>query len=130
MTAVLDANIILTRKEFLALPKEQRRELMQYWRNNYSTKKIRKVMGYQNSTAFYNMLKSLDLPTNLAKLDSQNELDTKKNLKNSSGVHVHVVLIGDVDVDLLPELYRLAQQNQLQLKIDSQPWLRVDNYME
>jgi hypothetical protein len=31
---------------------------------------------------------------------------------------------------LLPELYRLAQQNQLQLKIDSQPWLRVDNYME
>ena len=130
MTAVLDANIILTRKEFLALPKEQRRELMQYWRSNYSTKKIRKVMGYQNSTAFYNMLKSLDLPTNLAKLDSQNELDTKKNLKNSSGVHVHVVLIGDVDVDLLPELYRLAQQNQLQLKIDSQPWLRVDNYME
>ena len=130
MTAVLDANIILTRKEFLALPKEQRRELMQYWRNNYSTKKIRKVMGYQNSTAFYNMLKSLDLPTNLAKLDSQNEFDTKKNLKNSSGVHVHVVLIGDVDVDLLPELYRLAQQNQLQLKIDSQPWLRVDNYME
>lgn len=130
MTTVLDANIILTRKEFLALPKEQRRELMQYWRNNYSTKKIRKVMGYQNSTAFYNMLKSLDLPTNLAKLDSQNELDTKKNLKNSGGVHVHVVLIGDVDVDLLPELYRLAQQNQLQLKIDSQPWLRVDNYME
>jgi hypothetical protein len=121
MTTVLDANIILTRKEFLALPKEQRRELMQYWRSNYSTKKIRKVMGYQNSTAFYNMLKSLDLPTNLAKLDSQNELDTKKNLKNSSGVHVHVVLIGDVDVDLLPELYRLAQQNQLQLKIDSQP---------
>jgi hypothetical protein len=121
MTTVLDANVILTRKEFLALPKEQRRELMQYWRNNYSTKKIRKVMGYQNSTAFYNMLKSLDLPTNLAKLDSQNELDTKKNLKNSSGVHVHVVLIGDVDVDLLPELYRLAQQNQLQLKIDSQP---------
>ena len=121
MTTVLDANIILTRKEFLALPKEQRRELMQYWRNNYSTKKIRKVMGYQNSTAFYNMLKSLDLPTNLAKLDSQNELDTKKNLKNSDGVHVHVVLIGDVDVDLLPELYRLAQQNQLQLKIDSQP---------
>lgn len=130
MTTVLDANIILTRKEFLALPKEQRRELMQYWRNNYSTKKIRKVMGYQNSTAFYNMLKSLDLPTNLAKLDSQNELDTKKNLKNSSDVHVHVVLIGDVDVDLLPELYRLAQHNQLQLKIDSQPWLRVDNYME
>lgn len=130
MTTVLDANIILTRKEFLALPKEQRRELMQYWRSNYSTKKIRKVMGYQNSTAFYNMLKSLDLPTNLAKLDSQNELDTKKNLKNSSGVHVHVVLIGDVDVDLLPELYRLAQQNELQLKIDSQPWLRVDNYME
>ena len=121
MTTVLDANIILTRKEFLALPKEQRRELMQYWRSNYSTKKIRKVMGYQNSTAFYNMLKSLDLPTNLAKLDSQNELDTKKNLKNSSGVHVHVVLIGDVDVDLLPELYRLAQQNELQLKIDSQP---------
>jgi hypothetical protein len=121
MTTVLDANVILTRKEFLALPKEQRRELMQYWRSNYSTKKIRKVMGYQNSTAFYNMLKSLDLPTNLAKLDSQNELDTKKNLKNSSGVHVHVVLIGDVDVDLLPELYRLAQQNQLQLKIDSQP---------
>ena len=130
MTTVLDANVILTRKEFLALPKEQRRELMQYWRSNYSTKKIRKVMGYQNSTAFYNMLKSLDLPTNLAKLDSQNELDTKKNLKNSSGVRVHVVLIGDVDVDLLPELYRLAQQNQLQLKIDSQPWLRVDNYME
>ena len=39
MTTVLDPNIILTKNEFLALPKEQRRELMEYWRTNYSTKK-------------------------------------------------------------------------------------------
>ena len=109
MTTVLDPNIILTKNEFLALPKEQRRELMEYWRTNYSTKKIRKIMGYHNSTAFYNMLKSLGLP------------HTKKNLKNGTDILVHVELVGDVDVDLLPELYRLAQQNQLELKIDNQP---------
>ena len=82
MTTVLDPNIILTKNEFLALPKEQRRELMEYWRTNYSTKKIRKIMGYHNSTAFYNMLKSLGLPTNLAKPDNSNTSHTKKNLKN------------------------------------------------
>lgn len=121
MTTVLDPNIILTKNEFLALPKEQRRELMEYWRTNYSTKKIRKIMGYHNSTAFYNMLKSLGLPTNLAKLDNGNTPHTKKNLKNGTDIFVYVELVGVVDVNLLPQLYTLAQQNQLELKIDNQP---------
>ena len=123
MTTVLDPNIILPKQEFIALPKEQRRELMEYWRHNYSTKKIRKIMGYHNSTAFYNMLRGLGLPTNLAANTGNisNIPDTKKNLKNSTSIFVHVVLTGDVDVNLLPQLYTLAQQNQLELKIDNQP---------
>jgi hypothetical protein len=121
MTTVLDPNIILTKNEFLALPKEQRRELMEYWRTNYSTKKIRKIMGYHNSTAFYNMLKSLGLPTNLAKPDNSNIPHTKKNLKNGTDIFVYVELVGVVDVNLLPQLYTLAQQNQLELKINNQP---------
>ena len=118
-TTVLDPHIILNKQEFLALPKNQRRELMEFWRNNYSTKKIRKVMGYHNSTAFYNMLRSLDLPTNLSRPDNGGNVDTKKISK--SLFTVHVVLAGDVDVNLLPELVSIAQQNQLELKIDNQP---------
>lgn len=121
MTTVLDPNIILAKNEFLALPKEQRRELMEYWRTNYSTKKIRKIMGYHNSTAFYNMLRNLGLPTNLAKPDNSNIPHTKKNLKNGTDIFVYVELVGVVDVNLLPQLYTLAQQNQLELKIDNQP---------
>lgn len=119
MTTVLDPHVILNKQQFLALPKNQRRELMEFWRNNYSTKKIRKIMGYHNSTAFYNMLRSLDLPTNLSRLDNGNSVDTKKNFKNS--FTVHVVLTGDVDVNLLPELVTIAQRNELELKIDNQP---------
>ncbi len=124
MTTVLDPNTILSKQQFNALPKEQRRELMEYWRTNYSTKKIRKIMGYHNSTAFYNMLRSLGLPTNLARVDNSNNSNiqaTKKNLKNGTGILVHVVLAGDVDVNLLPQICTLAQQNELELKIDNQP---------
>lgn len=119
MTTILDPNTILDKQQFLALPKEQRKELMQYWRQNYSTKKIRKVMGYQNSTGFYNMLKSLGLPTNLSKLPNEQVEEPQKNLKNGTGIYVHVVLSGNIDVNYLPQLYAMAQQNQLDLKINN-----------
>ena len=58
-------NYILERSEFFSLPRNIQRELMLYWRDNYSAKKIRKHMGYENGTAFYNLLKRLEVPTNL-----------------------------------------------------------------
>ena len=39
---------ILTREEFESLTREKQRELMQYWRENYPSKKIRKKLGYHN----------------------------------------------------------------------------------
>lgn len=66
----LNPNYILERSEFFSLPRNIQRELMLYWRDNYSAKKIRKHMGYENGTAFYNLLKRLEVPTNLSNRNS------------------------------------------------------------
>lgn len=118
---------ILTREEFLSLPKEQQRDLMAYWRENYPAKKIRLVLGYHNSTSFYNLLKRLDLPTNLSKTDEEEVSNDKqvveniqKKLKNEpKSFEIHVSLIGDVDVDDLPHLLMLAKENKLEVKIEN-----------
>lgn len=122
---------ILTREEFESLPREKQRELMQYWRENYPSKKIRKKLGYHNSTSFYNLLRRLSLPTNLSRIE-EIEIDsdgpellyaTKKNLKNEPEI-LHVELVGDIDLFKLPGLLKVAQESGLLVKIEhiDQPW--------
>ena len=117
----------LTREEFLNLPKEQQRDLMAYWRENYPAKTIRQVLGYHNSTSFYNLLKRLDLPTNLSRTDEEEVSNdkqlvenTQKKLKNEpKSFELHVSLVCDVDVNDLPRLLMLAKENNLEVKIEN-----------
>lgn len=117
----------LTREEFLNLPKEQQRDLMAYWRENYPAKTIRQTLGYHNSTSFYNLLKRLDLPTNLSRTDEEEVSNdkqvvqsTQKKLKNEpKSFEMHVSLVGDIDVNDLPRLLILAKENNLEVKIEN-----------
>ena len=117
----------LTKEEFLNLPKEQQHDLMAYWRENYPAKTIRQVLGYHNSTSFYNLLKRLDLPTNLSRTDEEEVSNdkqvveiTQKKLKNEpKSFELHVSLVCDVDVNDLPRLLMLAKENNLEVKIEN-----------
>ena len=62
-----DPNIILPRQEFFKLSYDERRYLMNYWRENFTTRLILDQMGYDNSTSLYKVIRRLGLPTDLRK---------------------------------------------------------------
>lgn len=62
-----DPRVILPRSEFFNLSYEEKRYLMSYWRENFTTNAILKGMGYNNSTSLYKTIKRLGLPTDLRK---------------------------------------------------------------
>lgn len=62
-----DPNIILPRNEFFKLSYDERRYLMNYWRENFTTRLILDQMGYDNSTSLYKVIRRLGLPTDLRK---------------------------------------------------------------
>ena len=62
-----DPRVILLRNEFFNLSYEEKRYLMSYWRENFTTNAILKGMGYNNSTSLYKAIKRLGLPTDLRK---------------------------------------------------------------
>ena len=62
-----DPRVILPRNEFFNLSYEEKRYLMSYWRENFTTNAILKGMGYNNSTSLYKAIKRLGLPTDLRK---------------------------------------------------------------
>ena len=67
----IDRDKIMNRKQFYKLGRADQRSLMAHWRIAYSTEEIKKELGI-STTAFYALLKRLDLPTNLkAYKDSQ-----------------------------------------------------------
>lgn len=130
---------LLNGKQFRALPYEQQRELMSYWRQNYRSKQIRQALGYNNTTTFYNVLKRLNLPTNLARNEQDNYYQTgnteeavpendvtlknnmpQKNLGNETQYNFYVELNGEVGLDDLPQILEMAQSQGLTLKIEQQ----------
>lgn len=129
----VDKNIILERKHFHQLPRKTQRELMEYWRETFPTSVIRERMGYASGTAFYNLLKRLKLPTNVARVRVdddylqddlpiiQDENPTNsvmgKNLENESNIEVRVSLVGEVNIHDLPELVVKAHENGFELEI-------------
>lgn len=62
-----DPNIILPRQEFFKLSYDERRYLMNYWRENFTMKTILEHMQYDNSTSLYKVIRRLGLPTDLRK---------------------------------------------------------------
>ena len=82
-----DPNIILPRNEFFKLSYDERRYLMNYWREHFTTKTIMEFMGYENSTSLYKVIRRLGLPTDLRKhKDKQfkEQLSQAKPLKDET----------------------------------------------
>ena len=82
-----DPNVILPRNEFFNLSYDERRYLMNYWRENFTTKTIMSFMGYENSTSLYKVIRRLGLPTDLRKhKDKQfkEQLSQAKPLKDET----------------------------------------------
>ena len=70
----IDRDKIMNRKQFYKLGRADQRALMAHWRIIFTTEQIKKELGI-STTAFYALLKRLDLPTNLkAYKDSQPSL--------------------------------------------------------
>ena len=82
-----DPNVILPRNEFFNLSQDEKRYLMNYWREHFTTKTIIEFMGYENSTSLYKVIRRLVLPTDLRKhKDKQfkEQLSQAKPLKDET----------------------------------------------
>lgn len=123
----IDRDKIMNRKQFYKLGRADQRALMAHWRIIFTTEQIKKELGI-STTAFYALLKRLDLPTNLkAYKDSQPSLlgeditHTKMNsnppTSPSNEIKVEVSVIGRVDINELPSVLEFAKEHNLELTL-------------
>lgn len=123
----IDRDKIMNRKQFYKLGRADQRALMAHWRIIFTTEQIKKELGI-STTAFYALLKRLDLPTNLkAYKDSQPSLlgeditHTKMNsnppTSPSNEIKVEVSVIGRVDINDLPSVLEFAKEHHLELTL-------------
>ena len=125
----IDRDKIMNRKQFYKLGRADQRALMAHWRIIFTTEQIKKELGI-STTAFYALLKRLDLPTNLkAYKDSQPSLlgeditHTKMNsnppTSPSNEIKVEVSVIGRVDINELPNVLEFAKEHNLELTLSA-----------
>lgn len=125
----IDRDKIMNRKQFYKLGRADQRALMAHWRIIFTTEQIKKELGI-STTAFYALLKRLDLPTNLkAYKDSQPSLlgeditHTKMNsnppTSPSNEIKVEVSVIGRVDINELPSVLEFAKEHNLELTLSA-----------
>lgn len=123
----IDRDKIMNRKQFYKLGRADQRALMAHWRIIFTTEQIKKELGI-STTAFYALLKRLDLPTNLkAYKDSQPSLlgedimhpKTNSNppTSPSNEIKVEVSVIGRVDINELPSVLEFAKEHNLELTL-------------
>ena len=118
---MINKDKVMHRDEFYKLNYSDRRELLQHWRTLYPTSEIKRQMGISN-TAFYSLLKRLDLPSNLgAYRDSMpSQLETVKDdivlievPENIFGVEVK----GTIKQSDVHKLLEIARNNDLEVKM-------------
>ena len=125
----IDRDKVMNKNEFYKLPFNDRKALMNHWRLVYDTETIKRELGI-STTAFYALLKRLDLPTNLkAYKDSQPSLlgeDTTHSKMNSNpptspskAFEVEVGVTGRVDVNELPSVLEFAKEHHLELTLNA-----------
>ena len=123
----IDRDKIMNRKQFYKLGRADQRALMAHWRIIFTTEQIKKELGI-STTAFYALLKRLDLPTNLkAYKDSQPSLlgeDVTHSKMNSNPptspsdeIKVEVSVIGRIDINELPSVLEFAKEHNLELTL-------------
>ena len=139
----IDRDKVMDRREFYRLPRSDQRSLMATWRLTKSTEQIKKEMNL-STTAFYALLKRLDLPTNLKEYrDSQPSLLNEDgyvktnmatsnfntvtesvgvgNVSNvgSNNIEISINIVGKVGVADLTTVLEFVKQYDLELSIKS-----------
>lgn len=123
----IDRDKIMNRKQFYKLGRADQRALMAHWRIIFTTEQIKKELGI-STTAFYALLKRLDLPTNLkAYKDSQpsllgedithSKMNSNPPTSPSNEIKVEVSVIGRVDINELPSVLEFAKEHHLELTL-------------
>ena len=123
----IDRDKIMNRKQFYKLGRADQRALMAHWRIIFTTEQIKKELGI-STTAFYALLKRLDLPTNLkAYKDSQpsllgedithSKMNSNQPTSPSNEIKVEVSVIGRVDINELPSVLEFAKEHNLELTL-------------
>ena len=125
----IDRDKIMNRKQFYKLGRADQRALMAHWRIIFTTEQIKKELGI-STTAFYALLKRLDLPTNLkAYKDSQpsllgedithSKMNSNPPTSPSNEIKVEVSVIGRVDINELPNVLEFAKEHNLELTLSA-----------
>lgn len=118
---------IMNRREFYKLGRADQRALMAHWRIAYSTEQIKKEMNL-STTAFYALLKRLDLPTNLREYrDAQpsllndnievTKIDSNTPTSSSKAFEVEIGVTGRVDANELSSVIKMAHDLNLDITI-------------
>ena len=136
----IDRDKIMNRKQFYKLGRADQRSLMAHWRIAYSTEEIKKELGI-STTAFYALLKRLDLPTNLkaykdlqpSLLNEDGYVKTNMATSNfntvtesvgasnvgSNNIEIGINIVGKVGVADLTTVLEFVKQYNLELSIKS-----------
>ena len=125
----IDRDKIMNRKQFYKLGRADQRALMAHWRIIFTTEQIKKELGI-STTAFYALLKRLDLPTNLkAYKDSQpsllgedithSKMNSNQPTRPSKTFEVEVGVTGRVDVNELTDVLEFAKEHHLELTLNA-----------
>ena len=125
----IDRDKIMNRKQFYKLGRADQRALMAHWRIIFTTEQIKKELGI-STTAFYALLKRLDLPTNLkAYKDSQpsllgedithSKMNSNPPTSPSKAFEVEIGVTGRVDVNELPSVLEFAKEHHLELNLNA-----------
>lgn len=132
----IDRDKIMHKDDFYKLPKADRRALMSHWRIIFTTEQIKKEMGI-STTAFYALLKRLELPTNLNEWrNNQKSLLGEYSSNDDMGRHnsetttespvadkkeyrdsVEISISGQVEISKLSEILDLIRENNLEIFI-------------
>lgn len=127
----IDRDKIMNRKQFYKLGRADQRALMAHWRIIFTTEQIKKELGI-STTAFYALLKRLDLPTNLkayrdASPSLLGERDTEASKINSNVDFSHsdeikcqIGLIGHIKINELTDVLQFAREHNLEVSLKTE----------
>lgn len=127
----IDRDKIMNRKQFYKLGRADQRALMAHWRIVYSTEEIKKELGI-STTAFYALLKRLDLPTNLkAHRDASpsllgerdieaSKMNSKVDSSSSDEIRCQIGLIGHVKINELTDVLEFAREHSLEVSLKTE----------
>ena len=127
----IDRDKIMNRKQFYKLGRADQRALMAHWRIIFTTEQIKKELGI-STTAFYALLKRLDLPTNLkayrdaspsllGERDTEaSKMNSKVDSSSSDKIKCQIELIGHVKINELTDVLQFAREHNLEVSLKTE----------